>query len=429
MGYPVAYRPAASPSGGGFQSPTYGNAGPPVMPSSNDNLPRPANDNVRDALRAANAVRKALRWARFMNPYLSFALTAWDVYEWYNSRQAQAGGWNLTGWTPYCDNGMARDGYVAVAPSCDTGAGRPFGASEDAFGKTIILGSSEWVSFYRNRLGNNFNVSAIYRRAVEPNPVPLELPDIPPMWQPMPEPFIDAHALPAFIPAANPVPGPRPGRPLPPPKPLPVWSIPYRSPNPWVNPREQPQWGPTPEPDPWRPPNFRPRIDPRVHPRNRPRTRPRNDPRFEPFIPPRPNSQDPEPSLVEVLQPGYKPQYAYQSHVRRRPPLRTKEKKLYDHKGMWRLYKALGVATEIGDFVDAFWDALPAKYRKPNPDGPISLSEKLWILYKHLDEIDQWEAMKNYLDNDMEDKAIGAYQGAGAKGAVGVGATPLGPAI
>lgn len=157
---------------------------------------------------------------------------------------------------------------------------------------------------------------------------------------------------------------------------------------------------------------------------------PRSRPQPLPTVGPRPGSQDPDPTPVEVLQPGRAPRVGMQSHIRDRPTRRMKESKVIDHKYVWAGYKALGFVTEVDDFVDAFYDALPKSARRKWIKGkPVGLAEKLKRVYDHWEKIDQMEAWDNFWENTLEDKAIGAYQGAGAKGAVGVGASPLGPAI
>lgn len=450
MGYPVSYRSAPQPAGGGFQNPSPGPSWEPVSPS-NDNHPSAGNDNIKEAIRAANALRKLLRWWKWMNPWLGAALTIWDVMEWYQSMQPQAGGWNMAGWTRVCGEATGRNTRVfqgctfkAYYLDSELPPGAVFSAGLWKTAFAVPLGTFSGARERREFVGNYTKSGA----STDPAPIIELSPDTLPQFMPMPLPEVVNSPLgaPDYIPAINPVPGHKPGAPLPAPKPLPVWSIPYRPNNPGVSPVEAPQWGPAPQVNPWKPPPLRvkprpfrppgtrpfprPGRDPDPRPSKAPSPGPKPNPRPEPSFGPRPGSQDPDPTLVEVLQPGHRAQLAMQPYRARRPEKGTKEKKIYDHKGVWAASKALGWLTEIGDLVDAVYGAIPKKLRLKYRKGQaLTLEEKLWHIWVHLDDIDTGQAMWNTLLNGIEDLLVGGVQGLGAQGAVKVGASPLGPGI
>lgn len=76
---------------------------------------------------------------------------------------------------------------------------------------------------------------------------------------------------------------------------------------------------------------------------------------------------------------------------------------------------ALGVVygklTEADDIIDAVYEALPKKYRKPF----ASRAEKLARLYRYADKIDMSDAMYNLVKAQALDYAIGKSSQIGAQ--------------
>lgn len=96
-------------------------------------------------------------------------------------------------------------------------------------------------------------------------------------------------------------------------------------------------------------------------------------------------------------------------HVRRPPGKREKERKIdapTDGLAYWGR-KAIGAITEGLDFVDAFYDALPDRYRLPWAASP---EQKMRALYRHWDRVQMGEAIANLAYNHVEDMVIGKAQ-------------------
>lgn len=70
-----------------------------------------------------------------------------------------------------------------------------------------------------------------------------------------------------------------------------------------------------------------------------------------------------------------------------------------------------GKVTEAADFIDAVYDALPTKRRKPF----AKLHEKLARLYRYSDEIDMKKAFVNLVKAQALDYAIGKSSQIGAQ--------------
>jgi hypothetical protein len=97
------------------------------------------------------------------------------------------------------------------------------------------------------------------------------------------------------------------------------------------------------------------------------------------------------------------------SRPRRRPGKNEKERKLNV------LQKALvdflmGV-TEVNDFVDAMWHALPKSMRSPHKSGVSRTLEQYKDLYRNWQHIDLEKGLENFLINEIEDFVIGRAEG------------------
>ena len=98
------------------------------------------------------------------------------------------------------------------------------------------------------------------------------------------------------------------------------------------------------------------------------------------------------------------------------PPKGTKEKKVQSanakvlavFKGVGKVF---GAATEVSDFVDAFYETLPdhirkAEKRKRHGKDP-GLVDKIRLLYEHFDEVDAVQGWRNHLNDQQQDRLIG----------------------
>ena len=139
-----------------------------------------------------------------------------------------------------------------------------------------------------------------------------------------------------------------------------------------------------------------------VNPTTRPDGRPVD--RFEPWAPP---VDVPAP----VVTPGHRPQ----------PPRpREKERKTKVQRAVARAANVAFEATETLDLIDSLWDALPENIRRSWPKtgvaGPTayrpgaryhSPQDKLRAIYRHMDVLDVPAAIRNIIENHIEDAIIG----------------------
>lgn len=120
--------------------------------------------------------------------------------------------------------------------------------------------------------------------------------------------------------------------------------------------------------------------------------------------------------------PRYRPPRAH------RPPARgTKEIKAQGRLG-WLLGKMMGV-TEVVDFIQAMWEALPRQYqtRGWDSDARSRANQMFRDLYKHWQDIDPEIALENFIINQIEDAIIGMIEGNFDKVKKGVWKDPTRP--
>lgn len=188
---------------------------------------------------------------------------------------------------------------------------------------------------------------------------------------------------------------------------LPYWSLPYRRPNVWRSPTEQSSRG-----------NVAPRDQRRLVPGAHP---------WPPFVVRTPLTEFrglPGPDIVGT--PGRKPMTISppSRHERRPPGKRTKEKKVFISAGKGVVVGFYNLNTEFKDVVEAFWEALPLKYRtlpkgyilpkgvvrkfkkKPMPTIPEMLKD----LYRNWEHLDGQEVIENLVKNEIGDR-VGAAIG------------------
>lgn len=97
-----------------------------------------------------------------------------------------------------------------------------------------------------------------------------------------------------------------------------------------------------------------------------------------------------------------------------RPPPRVKERKLQGKGLMKTLVRAMGKAlsgySELGDLVDSLHDALPESLQAKG-----NIYDKLIALYTHANHIDMDQAVKNMIQNEIEDRHMGRKIGKATK--------------
>lgn len=101
------------------------------------------------------------------------------------------------------------------------------------------------------------------------------------------------------------------------------------------------------------------------------------------------------------------------THRQARPPSGTKERKLRLRDSV--LGPLLGKISESDDFITDLFDSLPAEirrrvYRERYMRGDYSrlrLPDKLAVLYRHWDDVDVGEAVRNVIESQLQDLVIG----------------------
>lgn len=114
----------------------------------------------------------------------------------------------------------------------------------------------------------------------------------------------------------------------------------------------------------------------------------------------------------------------------------TKEKKLAIRlggvKGGDTAGRVFGIATELIDFIEALYEAVPEALRPKGPKRFISWKKKLETVWKHVDDIDWNVAFDNLVKNELEDRLIGTLGKGGKRLAQKTGRNAgftLGPAL
>lgn len=107
----------------------------------------------------------------------------------------------------------------------------------------------------------------------------------------------------------------------------------------------------------------------------------------------------------------------------RRPRRGEKERKIRGQ-GLVKIFGAgLSNYSEVGDFIDCIWDALPEQYQTPakrageaiHRNSRVHLGDKMMDLYENLDKVDFGEAVKNLILNQIEDAVVGRLIGRATK--------------
>lgn len=371
MRYPAT---KLSGPGAGYQSPVPNN---PLKRSprrslprpANDNWPRPANDNLPKNLRDRFPLRPTGRLPRgaYMGlargalrlvPYIGVGLLLYELYQWYKST---AGGWafpagwsrhHLTPWVPHPTKGWHSRTYkVHSHTNCRDIGSQPLGStntSVNGFGTPNGIRITDESMQVLIGPRNSSSVGRYdVREAWARDEASASFPG--PVEIPWQNPAPRPPVLPEVPPWLDPLPMPI-GVPLPVPSAPPYRVIPYRRFNPHRSPTEQ---------------------SIRANGKSAP----------EPVAP---------------------------SNPKKTPP-NTKERKVMSRAAQ-AILAVWSAATELPDWVDAFYDALP-EARKKELERRLgrkpTMTERANWAYRYLEDIDIGEVTDNAARNVMEDAVVG----------------------
>ena len=185
-----------------------------------------------------------------------------------------------------------------------------------------------------------------------------------------------------------------------------------------------------PMPDPWSPPDYLPSIAPNVMPVRAPGISPTPG-----VLPWRFRNQG---GLGSARNYGPRYQRGYARGISQRPDIvitpgavttappsppsqtnkpRRKEKKYTLRSAAGGLLAVVGVITEAGDVLEAFYGGLPAKLRMGlflrNGRKPLTPQQMMEAVYKHFDQLNVGDVLLNITSDQLEDFIIGKL----AKGA------------
>ena len=361
---------------------------PPAIPPGGGYIPPgvPANNNWR----LPTGVPRGFGFGRFI-PWVGLAITAYMLFDWWRN-DPWRWGLNMLGYTQVLDCGRPTDLVRSGASTFHCGlVGQSFGGPPWGAWNGITRPSylSMWqhthnsgTGQFRWAIGENWQrVGSVDR--------PHHLPD--PRWNidedPLPHPAQD----PSVMPIGQPAPIPH--------------SPPFPNPGPNFDPRFdpeapvrlEPEWEPVAPPNPYPPPAPSWPTVPQPNPSPTPNTPPApainipNSPHIRPTLNPRPRNRP------------------------KRPPQNEKERKqrLTPH-GASVVGRAVNWLSETGDFIEAIWWALPAKYRSPPEWDPIQgrwhsvgHAQKARDIYDHLEHVDMNKALNNLMMEQLGDMTAG----------------------
>ena len=404
--YRGPYRPpSGTPRSGGFQSGTFGAmagaaAGgalplPPVPPQAppvgGGYIPPgvPANNNWS----LPKNLPRGGGFARFFG-WIGMAAWAYALYEWWRS-DPWNWGLNMMGYQQVLSCNRPVDLTKSGASTFHCGltgqafGGPPYGAWNGITRPSYL---AKWWHSHDNALTGQarWAISENWQRVGSVDR-PRFLPD--PRWSPDDDPLPHPSQDPSVMPIGQPAP------------------IPHSP--------------PVPNPGP----NFDPRFDPESPVRLEPEIEPVPSPLPSPYPPPAPSwptlpQPNPSPSPTPVPAPGVnipnspvaRPTLNPKPRNRpKRPPQNEKERKqrLTPH-GASVVGRSVNWLSETGDFIEAIWWALPAKYRSPPEWDPIQKRwhavghlQKAQDIYDHLDQVDMNKAFENLLAEQLGDLMAG----------------------
>lgn len=323
---------------------------------------------VGDALKAAKLVTKYARPLLRLHPYTRIASYLWDAYDFYDNWRSnqwavqRPSGYNMSGWTMCCDNGVRplsafRSGtrrpsnadfaialgnpcapQVMIPASCGQTLQVPTGLPPATVTFPVFATNNVfWVMYGPATFsGDRMNYSQLWAMA-RPNPD----------TSPMALPYTQAAA-----------------------QPLPDFDFP-------PYPQEFVREGSVPEPLEW------PELSP-VHP-----------------IPPY------EVPAME-FEPGKPPKIVPHQNLRDRAgrkPEKSKKPMIFKKSGGAPAGKVFGAATEAMDAVNDMWKTIPEEYRTKN----ATQRDKFADVWKHLDKVDWEDAAVNWALSQASDYAIAKF--------------------
>jgi len=407
-GYPTRSSGPGSVGSGTFGSGT--GAPRPYRIPTGIPVPTPDNDNVRRII--GRSIVPTIRGGVRQRLGLPYQLIARGI-EWYLRSDGDylPTDVNTAGWTLACGSGAS--GHLNRLGACPPGVQLMAEADWDWGVVTIATTKTQVMNFFTNKTGPVDLAGTDYYYGTQTSrwsrtwssdaDLPLQVPGViparpffptaaPPMpWFP--------HWDPNTIPIAKPVPEPQPiPYPLVPKRPV----IPDHSPN-------TPQRGPS--------------VAPRTIP----------DPRFAVNPGPtfvwryRPGAGRNQPPVL-VQRPGFTPTSP--------PPKRVIEKKfaltINRSNVGYAVGRVFGVATEIIDFIDALYDALPKAVKPKIRQKYVGWDTRAKLVWQHIDQMDWNKAFDNLVLNEGEDRLIGTLAKGGKKLAQKTGRNAgftIGPAL
>lgn len=379
--------------------------------------PLPGNANSPFAPRPISPHKPLLpmlgRGAGKFIPYLGWLILAYEIYNlfWWKPGQGQvlASGWHLMRQNTHTHFTANRGGieYLANSPSptyasyADADAAlndyqnqsHQFGLG--AYGNpNYSLSPSVWAHFQAREYCNAHIGYTMYGNSYLRAPNITHAPYTDDPMLPIPySPTLPA--LEPWVPALNPQAVP-PLRPTPHPFHVPWRIAPYVQPDPWASPTEQSQRGYA----------WYPLQDPFIDP-------------LQPKIAPNPKPDEVAleypPIIFELTPVGSRPVPATgragKYHSRRPPDRGEREKKVGAGGVLATFGRYVLQLTELNDLLEALIEAMPRELR---PSDNATLYDKAQAVYDHMDDIDVADAIRNLIENQIEDTIIGRGQ-AGAR--------------
>jgi len=396
-----------SPKGQTFR-PVPGPKAPPPANQPWRAAPLPGNANSPFAARPITPHKPLFpvlgRAAGRFVPYLGWILFAYELYKYFypTGDHTASPGFVLKGENSlnfgackcieyWCTNG--NPGPVAymrfftgtyaqfVGPFCDISALNLTGDEYDKYQVTNNPAVRSAMLYVKARFQNNPNQDRRRQYQYYEGTGGYDYGVIRPTFHPLPTTATPSLA-PLFVPETVP-----PKSPQPYPMHIPYRILPHLRPNPWASPTEQTQRGYWVYP--YRDPDFDP-IQPETYPRPKP---------------------DEVPLVQKPLVYDITPYGAYARSLsgragkyhKRTPPSRNeKEKKSRASKFVAGFGMAYLAFTEALDVIGALWKAMPDS--KPHGLNPF---EKARYIASHMEQLDMAEAVKNLVENQIEDAIIG----------------------
>lgn len=346
---------------------------------------------------AGIAAKSLLRFV----PLINTALFVWDLYELWMMFQAKqdvpfsfsGAGWvrdsscntygggaavGHMGWT--CINGLAVE-FPTTFASRD---GNPYWYQSGQWRASFRKADTETLSTgnIRFAIGDAYHynttnpvmppATVVYPHVVPPKVVPNPLVRPDPYYDPALPPTPGMPVMPSAPPTIDPFGWPL-NAPAPMPRALPWRLLPYLRPNPWRSPSEQ-----------------------TIRGSGMPNKPPRDLPVEFPTIIINPDGS---------ISPGPVPK------AKRVKP-KEKERKMKMSAGARFVLGVVNESTEAVDALDAFYKALPRERKKRYKDTKliarnVSVHEKADLVYRHFDEVNLPEALKNLVANQIEDAIYG----------------------